>query len=65
MRAGELTLPPVDSSSGWPSWGIVGQTTIVVQIRESQLTSSATTQAQIQASELAHPNIYTICKQLG
>jgi hypothetical protein len=38
---------------------------LVVEIRgTSRLTSSATTQAQIQSSELAHPKIYIICKQL-
>ena len=30
-----------------------------------ELTSSATTQAQIQGSELAHPRIYIIYKRLG
>jgi hypothetical protein len=38
----------------------------VVWIRKSQkLSSSATTQAQIQGSEMAHPKIHIICEWLG
>lgn len=38
----------------------------MVLIRDSQgLTNSATSQAQIQGSELAHPKIYIICEHLG
>jgi hypothetical protein len=57
VRAGEL---PADGSIGWTSWSSAGELALVVQISKS----SATTQAQIQGSELAHPNIYIICKWL-
>jgi len=51
---------------GWPRQGSAGELTLVVLIRDSQgLTNSATSQAQIQGSELAHPKIYIICEQLG
>jgi hypothetical protein len=42
---------------------------MVVWIRESlqvgDVSSSATTQTQIQGSELTHPKIYIICERLG
>jgi hypothetical protein len=60
MRAGKLTLSPTDGTIGWSSQSSAGELALVVQIREiSRLTSSATTQAQIQGSELAYPqNLY-------
>lgn len=55
MRDGELTLPPTEGSIEWPSQNSAGELALVVGT--CVLTSSATTQAQRQGFELAHPNI--------
>ena len=59
MKAVELTLPPAYGSIEWPSWNSAGKFVLVVQRRKGKLSSSATTQAQIQGFELAHPTVRT------
>jgi hypothetical protein len=67
MRAGALTLPPVDGDTGWPSWSSAGELTLVIWIRESHADQLNYHQikAQIQGSELAHPKICIIFEPLG
>lgn len=56
MIAGELTLTPADGI-GRPKQRSAGEIT-----PNNVQTSSATTQAQIQGSELSHPQIHTMYK---
>lgn len=61
-----VNIASCNGGMGWPRQGSAGELTLVVLIRDSQgLTNSATAQAQIQGSELAHPKIYIICEHLG
>lgn len=60
LRAGELVLPPAEGQTWYPSWSSVEEFTLVVQIKNSVLTSLATIESQIQVSELVRPEIYII-----
>lgn len=65
MRAGELTLQPPNDNGGieCPSRSSIGERSLVVWTKESGMLSiTATPQAQIQRSELTHPNIYILCE---
>ena len=62
---GELTLPPADGTTGWLSWS--SRVCLPWEHgwgRASRLGSSATIQAQIQGSELAHLKVYILCELL-
>lgn len=54
-----MILPPADGSIGWPSQSSAGDLVLMVLVREAGgLANSATTQAQIQGSELGHAKIH-------
>lgn len=64
-----MPSPPTLSPAAGGRAGLCGEgaskLALVVWLWESdELTNSATTQAQIQGSELAHPNIYIISELL-
>jgi hypothetical protein len=75
LRTGELTTSLAAGSPGWLCWNSAVGLVLVGVCRGvgwwcgkgelSELTNSATTETQIQSSELAHPKIYIICKWLG
>lgn len=65
-RSGELSLPPAQGSTGWPTQSSAGELSLVVRVRGIQQADQLRYhQAQIQGSGLAHPSIYITYGQLG